>query len=128
MSVLFTVTYMIFAVPCLRAFNCPDEVIHVGKAIFRFLCVYIVPMSLVSVISNTSIALGSGKIGFIGLTVQTALTLLGGWLLQPLGIYFVISAFSVAEIVTFITVGILIKKSRNDIDRTLACSKKALKE
>lgn len=108
-----TTVYILFAGPCLSVFNCPAEALQSSTVIFRLLVLYIPPMSIVTLLSNISIALGNGQIGMFALIVQTVLTLGGGIGLKSLGELYSVSAFAGAEWITLLVVlGILCKSGR----------------
>lgn len=113
-AVVFTSVYIVFAEPCLLIFNCPKEILESSILIFRLLNLYVIPMSVVTLLSNVSIALGNGSIGMFALITQTLLTLGGGIALQPLGELYSVCAFAGAEWITLFAVLLILWKSKKE--------------
>lgn len=116
---VFTAFYLIFAEQCLNVFNCPKALISDAAYIFRILSLYVLPMSLVTIICNLSVALGNGRVGMAALVVQTVLTLGGGLILKNFGGLYAIYAFPIAEIITFIFVAVLIFKGKANSEKII---------
>lgn len=115
----FTAFYLIFTEQCLNVFNCPKALISDAAYIFRILSLYVLPMSMVTVINNLSVALGNGRVGMSALVVQTALTLGGGLILKNFGGFYAIYAFPFAEIITFVFVAVLIFKGKANSEKII---------
>lgn len=118
-AVVPTAVYIGFAGPCLKIFNCPAEILDSSILIFQLLNLYVIPMSVVTLLSNASIALGNGSIGMFALVAQTVLTLGGGLALRPLGELYSVLAFAGAEWITLIAVLVILSQSKKESNALL---------
>ena len=107
---VFTLFMMFFTKQCLLMFNCPDSMLETGATIIRILSIYMLPMSIVTTLSNSSIAIGDGKLGMAALIVQTAIALAGGFVMQNFGGVFSALTFPIAEFAALAAVMLMIFK------------------